>query len=120
MEGRFWDPPCPAFARMTGLYMEAARQRGCDPTIGRKLPGLLESAGFENVQSTLVQPFGRDGDVKELAMLDCANITDAIVRQNLLSRVEADAIAVEIDAYAQRVDTTMSLPRVFQAVARKR
>ena len=42
MEGRFWDPPGAALTRMTELYMEAARRRGCDPTIGRKLVRLLD------------------------------------------------------------------------------
>ena len=119
MEGRFWDPPAAALTRMTELYMEAARRRGCDPTIGRRLVRLLGHAGFENVQSTLVQPFGRDGDVKELAKLDFANIADAIVSLGLMGRSEADALAAQVNAYAERPDTTISLPRLFQVVARK-
>ncbi|MFO0993079.1 MAG: methyltransferase domain-containing protein [Hyphomicrobiales bacterium] len=120
MEGRFWDPPVAALTRMTELYMEAARRRGCDPTIGRRLVRLLGHAGFENVESNLVQPFGRAGDIKELAKLDFANIADAIVSLGLLGRAEADALAAQVNAYAERSDTTISLPRVFQVVARKK
>jgi len=120
MEGRFWDPPGAALTRMTELYMEAARRRGCDPTIGRRLGRLLGHAGFENVQTMMVQPFGHEGDVKELAMLDFANIADAIVSLGFLGRGEADGLAAQVNAYAQRSDTTISLPRVFQAVAKKK
>jgi ubiquinone/menaquinone biosynthesis C-methylase UbiE len=120
MEGRFWDPPGAALTRMTELYMEAARRRGCDPTIGRKLVRLLGHAGFADVQSSLVQPYARDGDVKEMAMLDFANIADAIVALGLLGRAEADGLAQQVNAYAQRSDTTISLPRIFQVVAKKK
>ena len=120
MEGRFWDPPGAALTRMTELYMEAARRRGCDPTIGRRLMRLLSHGGFDNLQMTLVQPFARSGDVKELAKLDFANIADAIVSLGLLGRGEADALATQVNAYAQRSDTTISLPRIFQVVAKKK
>lgn len=119
MEGRFWDPESAALARMTELYMEAARRRGCDPTIGRKLVRMLGSAGFDNAQLTLVQPFGRQGDIKDLAIADFANIADTIVALGFLGRGEADALAGLVNTYARRSDTTISLPRVFQVVARK-
>jgi len=120
MEGRFWDPPGAAISRMTELYMEAARRRGCDPTIGRSLVRLLNHAGFENVDSRMVQPYGREGDVKDLAKLDFANIADAIVSLGFMGRSEADGLAAQVNAYAERSDTTISLPRVFQVVARKK
>jgi ubiquinone/menaquinone biosynthesis C-methylase UbiE len=120
MEGRFWDPESAALARMTELYMEAARRRNCDPTIGRKLVRMLSLAGFETVESNLVQPFGQDGDVKEIAILDIANIADTIVSLGFLGRGEADALASLVNAYARRSDTTIALPRVFQVVAWKK
>jgi len=119
MEGRFWDPASPALTRLTELYTRAATMRGGDPTIGRKLTRLLEDAGFAIAHSALAQPFGRDGDVKQLAMLDFANIADSIVALGLLQRAEADALAGDVNAFAARADTTISLPRVFQVVGRK-
>jgi len=120
MEGRFWDPASPALSRLTDFYTRAAKMRGGDPTIGRKLTRLLDDAGFAIAHSALAQPFGRDGDVKQLAMLDFANIADSIVALGLLERLEADALADEVNAFAERSDTTISLPRVFQAVGRKK
>ena len=119
MEGRFWDPPSAALTRLTDLYVAAATKRGGDPFIGRKLVGMLETAGFDIAQSSLVQPFGRDGDIKEMAMLDFANIADALVDGGFLGRPEALRLGGEVDAFARRADTTISLPRIFQAWARK-
>ena len=45
-EGKFCEPPCPAFERHAELYVAAARQRGADPFIGRRLVRLLEEAAF--------------------------------------------------------------------------
>ncbi len=99
--------------------MNAARQRGGDPCIGRKLAGMLERAGFRDVRSTLIQPFARVGDIKEMAMLDFANITDTVMKLGLLQRAEAETLAAEVNTYAGRPDTTISPPRIFQAWARK-
>ncbi len=119
MEGRFWDPPSEALSRLTELYMGAAKMRGGDPVIGRRLTRMLGDAGFAIAHVSLAQPFGRDGDVKELAMLDFANIADTVVTLGLLDRDEADGLASAVNQFANRADTTISLPRVFQVVARK-
>ena len=58
--GKFCDPPNQAFERHAELYIAAAQKRGVDAFIGRRLARLLEGAGFTNVDTSLVQPFGRD------------------------------------------------------------
>jgi SAM-dependent methyltransferase len=41
---RLW-PECPRVAAVWEAYQESYRRLGCDPLIGRKLPGLLHEAG---------------------------------------------------------------------------
>ena len=60
MHGKFCDPPNQAFERHAELYIAAAQKRGVDPFVGRRLVRLLEDAGFANVDTSLVQPFGRE------------------------------------------------------------
>ena len=42
--GMFCHPPCDAYQRFVELYIAAVRQRGADPNIGPRLPGLLADA----------------------------------------------------------------------------
>ena len=81
--GHFCDPDCPAFSRYSELYAEAARQRGADAFIGRRLARMLDTAGFADVDSALVQPYGRSGEVKLVSSLTFAAIGDAIVAAQL-------------------------------------
>jgi SAM-dependent methyltransferase len=117
--GHFSDPPCPAYDRYSELYAEAARRRGADAFIGRRLVRLLEAAGFVDVGSSLVQPYGRTGDVKQVASLTFAAIADAIVTSGLATADEVAKVAAELKAFTDRPDTTLSLPRIFQVWGRK-
>ena len=118
-DGKFCEPPCPAFDRHVELFVAAVQKRGGDPFIGRRLSRLLEEAGLSGVETSLVQPFGRSGDVKQIASLTFAAISDGLVAQGIASAEEVARVASELAAFAEQPDTTMSLPRIFQAWGRK-
>ncbi len=113
--GHFCDPPCPAFDRYVELYTAVAAARGADACIGRRLVGLLEGAGFDAVGSALVQPFGRSGEVKQMASLTFAAIGDSVVSAGLAPAAEVERLRLELHEHAARPDTTQSMPRIFQA-----
>jgi hypothetical protein len=117
--GYFCEPDCPAFDRSNELYIAAAQGRGCDPFIGRRLSKHLEAAGFDDVGTGVVQPFGREGDAKQIAALTFAAVSGGIVAQGLATQAEADSIQAELDAFTARPDTTFSLPRIFRAWGRR-
>jgi len=113
--GKFCHPPNRAFERHAELYIAAAQKRGVDPFIGRRLVRLLEGAGFANVDTSLVQPFGRSGEVKQVASLTFAAIADGLVTQGIASADEVARVASGLAAFAAEPDAVMSLPRIFQA-----
>ena len=117
--GHFCDPHCPAFYRYSELYAAAAQLRGADAFIGSKLVRMLDEAGFTAVGSSLVQPYGRSGEVKQISSLTFAAISDAVVASKLATAEEVAAIKAELQAFAARPDTTLALPRIFQAWGRK-
>lgn len=117
--GHFCDPHCDAFYRYTELYVGAAKLRGVDAFIGRRLPRLLDGAGFAGVDSSLVQPQGRRGEVKEVTSMTLSAISDALVASGLTTTQEIADLKAELKAFAARPDTTVSLPRIFQAWGRK-
>jgi ubiquinone/menaquinone biosynthesis C-methylase UbiE len=117
--GKFSSPENAAFNTTVALYMELSRRRGGNPIIGRRLAPLLEDAGFRDVGTTLVQPFSRAGDAKEIALLTFEAIADGLVTEGLASRAEITRLTRELKAFNRRPDTIVSLPRIFQAWGRK-
>lgn len=114
-DGQFCDPPCAAFDRAGALYVAAAQRAGGDPFIGRRLGRLLEGAGFTAVDTALTQPFGRGGDVAEVACLTFEAIAGAVEQAGLAGPDEIARVTRELRAFAAAPDATLSLPRIFQA-----
>jgi SAM-dependent methyltransferase len=119
IDGHFWHPPCRAVERATEMYKAVVRRNGGDPIIGRRLQGLFEEAGFPGVNTAVAQPFGRDGDAKQAVRLTFASTTGAMIEAGHATLEEIDDIQAELDAFTARPDTTISMPRIFQAWARR-
>jgi ubiquinone/menaquinone biosynthesis C-methylase UbiE len=117
--GRFCDPPSPALERADALYVKAAQARGGDPFIGRYLDRYLEAAGFVDVATSLVQPYSRRGEAKMAVLLTLKATADGLVATGLIAREEVDRLIADVEAFTEREDTAISLPRIFQALARK-
>jgi hypothetical protein len=108
--GQFCDPSSAAFDRYGELYVAAARSRGCDPWIGARLGRLLEAAGFSDIEITLAQPFGRNGDAKHVASLTFAGIADILAATRLASAEEIAQIGGGLGLAALAVDPGTTSP----------
>jgi hypothetical protein len=80
---------------------------------------MLDAAGFADVNSSLVQPYGNTGDIKQVSSLTLSAISDAVIASKLATAQEMAAIREELAAFAARPDTTIALPRIFQVWGRK-
>jgi SAM-dependent methyltransferase len=114
-EGVFCHPYSAAFQRLIELYTPAARRRGGDPNIGLRLPGLLLDAGFERVQTNVVQPAGLDGDVKLLYAASMECVADSVVADGIAGRDEVDRVIAELYELARDKRSFVGHPRVTQA-----
>lgn len=114
ISGSFCHPPSAAFQRGTELFAGAMRANGGDPNLGRRLPLLLRAAGLESVGVHVVQPAGWQGGVKRIQALTLAATRDAILAAALASSEEIDAILDQLDAFAERDDTVVSVARIAQ------
>ena len=54
--GHFCYPKCRAFEQYIELYQQVVKSKGGDPEIGPKLPGMLQKAGFKQVNLNVIQP----------------------------------------------------------------
>jgi SAM-dependent methyltransferase len=118
-DGYFTYPESKAFQRYKELYCKVVRRRGGDPNIGPRLPILLSDGGFENVEMTVVQPMGTQGEVKLMNPITLENIADAILQDGLASRQEIDPLIQELYRFAENPRTVAGLPRIIQAWGRR-
>jgi SAM-dependent methyltransferase len=114
-DGYFTYPESKAFQRYKELYCKVVRRRGGDPNIGPRLPILLSDGGFENIEMTVVQPVGTQGEVKLMNPIPLENIADAILQDGLASRQKIDLLIRELYRFAENPRTVARLPRIIQA-----
>jgi SAM-dependent methyltransferase len=115
IDGYFWHPPSPALDQYLDWYRRAHRARGGDPTIGRRLPGLLRDAGLTDIDIRVVQPAGTTGDIKWIAPLTLSASADAIRTNGIATAAEIDRLHADLEAFSADPTTLVSMPRVVQA-----
>ncbi|MBX3186619.1 MAG: methyltransferase domain-containing protein [Labilithrix sp.] len=117
--GYFCHPRRDAHDRYVELYTKAVQNRGADPLIGPRLPGLLADAAFEQVSMHIVQPMGTKGEVKLIPALTMKAIGGSVVADGLSTEEETERLVTDLFAAAEDPRTMMGLPRVFQAWGRR-
>jgi SAM-dependent methyltransferase len=116
--GQFCHPESRAYRRFWELFPATIRANGGDPTFGPHLPGLLARAGVRDIDARVIQPAGRDPDVKLMPALTFENTIDAVVGTGLATREAVEAMVDELYALAADPDAVVALPRVVQAWGR--
>ena len=120
MAGHACHPPSGAFDFYYQCYLKAARLRGGDPFIGLDLDRLFRKGGFGNVRTTLVQPFGREGDVKLIPELTLSVMRDGIVSAGIATEDEVEDALSNLETLRVSTDTVFFMPRIFQVIGRHR
>lgn len=117
--GHFAEPECRALQQFVELYTRSVEARGADPNIGPRLPGLLRTEGFGNVQMRLVHPAALAGGIKLLTCVTLEDIADTVVQDGLTTDGGVRETIEELYAFARDPCTVLGGPRVFQAWGRR-
>jgi SAM-dependent methyltransferase len=117
--GYFSHPESSALRRYCELYCAIVARRGGDPNIGPRLPSLLQRAGFQGIDVSVVQPVGLQGEVKLMNPITMQNIAGAVLEDGLATREEIDEIVRELYEFAADPSTLAGLPRIVQAWGRR-
>jgi SAM-dependent methyltransferase len=117
--GSFCHPHCPAHQRYLELYRQVVRQRGGDPDIGPRLPGLLREAGLRDIRIGLVQPVHIEGDGKYIASITMRRIADAVVAEHLAGTDEVEVVVAGLETAARDPGYVIGMPRIFQCSGRR-
>lgn len=118
--GYMCHPESPAVRRYVELYSAAVRARGGDSCIGPRLPSLLCEAGFTDVQMSVAQPAGIEGEVKLISPITMENIAGAVIAEGLATQADIDVLVEELYAFARTPGTLGCLPRVVGAWGRNK
>ena len=113
--GHFCFPENTAFNRYIQLYSQVVLDKGGDPNIGPRLPGLLTETGFKEININVVQPAGIKGEVKLIAAITMENIAHAVLSTGLAVEEEIDEVIRGLYVIASDKHTFVSLPRIVQA-----
>jgi SAM-dependent methyltransferase len=116
--GHFAEPHCPALSRYVELYTTSVRNRGGDPNIGPRLPGLLRDAGCNDVKMRVVHHVALEGGIKLLSCVTLENIAEAVLEDGLTTEEELSATINEFYAFARDPHTVLGGPRIFQVWGR--
>ena len=108
-----------AFTRTIELMSDAMRRRGGDPTLGRRLAVLFHEAGFDEIETEVVQPGTLHGDAKMIQHLTLINIRTTLLDLGLATSQEIDELIAELADFVNRTDTYVTTARVFQCRGRR-
>jgi SAM-dependent methyltransferase len=112
--GTFCYPPNITFQRHVDLVGQVMRYHGGDPMIGLRLTEMFREAGLTNVGVQIVQPVFQEGPGKHIAHISLERTTQALTAAGIASAEEVAATVAELAAFAERPDSIMSPPRIFQ------
>jgi SAM-dependent methyltransferase len=117
--GHFTYPESNALDRYLDLYCAVVTRRGGDPNIGARLPSLLQSCGFVDVDVAVAQPVALQSEAKLLNPLTMERIAEAVLEDGLETRAEIDELVRKLYAFAADPTTLAGAPRVVQASGRR-
>jgi ubiquinone/menaquinone biosynthesis C-methylase UbiE len=116
--GHFSEPDCPALRRYVELYTRSVQLRGADPNIGPRLPGLLQNAGFADIQVKLFHPVALHGGIKLLTCVTLEAIAETVLKDGLTTEEELRSTIEELYIFARNPHTVLGGPSVFQVWGR--
>ncbi len=115
--GHFSEPSNRAMDAFIHLYSKAALNRGTDPNIGSRLPTLLHTMDFLNVDFQVVQPVSMSGGIKSLTQLTLENISDSILQDGLMNKSDLEQLIQDFHKFTSDPTTLIGGPRIFQVWA---
>lgn len=119
ISSHLYFPPNAAVARYIEIYEASARNRGADPDIGQKLPGMFVHAGIQDIGVDVAMPLFLSGPGKSIARLTLANIAESAIDSGMTDSSEVKRLLDEIAAFERDTTTIISTAQIIQVWGRK-
>jgi hypothetical protein len=110
------EPPHPAWGRLFEIFERIYSRDGKDLRIGRRLPGLLRTAGLKDVECNTHVRVNRPGDLHQRQLIMFVKqLWRQIIDLKLINEPELIATFQELECHLARSDTLVVSPLMFQA-----
>lgn len=94
------QPSLPAWDRLKEVFAEVARGKGVDLFIGRRLPGMLRTAGLVDIQvKPLIYTYGHQDSARLLFLQFVENAREEILSRGLLREKELTDLLTAVRAH---------------------
>ncbi len=103
-----------AFNRYIELLSAATTQDNGNPNIGSSLPQLLADIGFQKREAAILPRIFLSGEQKQISSLCLESIGAKILKNQLVSPLELNALIEELKHFERLPETISSLPGVYQ------
>ncbi|MEM6964225.1 MAG: methyltransferase domain-containing protein [Bacteroidota bacterium] len=107
-------PHCYAFDRYFELFISLKQRKQQDAKVGSKLLAYLKDAGFQDVKAQMIAPSFLSTNNKPITSLSLESISEELLKENLISKSELQALLFEIKDFESRSDTMITLPSIYQ------
>lgn len=114
------DPPLDAWTRLVDLLNSFSQLNGTDLFVGRRLPGLLRSAGLADVQSRPIVHIYEPGHGRRTILADFVdNLSERIIDAELITRGELDQLQATLRRHLDDPNTLVLSHLFIQAWGKK-
>jgi ubiquinone/menaquinone biosynthesis C-methylase UbiE len=113
------DPPTAALDRLQDIYAATVRFHGGDPTIGPRLPALLDAAGFTDIHQATVTNTMTTADDKLFLSELLDNMRPAILEAGAATAAELEQVREAVEAAARDPKTVFYQARIHQVWGRR-
>lgn len=111
-----YDPPLPAWARLSELLDTYAEMNGIDRLVGRRVPRMLREAGVQDVHVSPTVHLYPPGHPRRMLLLDLvANVRDRILGKSLIGEVELDQLIAAVKRHLEDPGTLVLSSLYIQA-----
>jgi ubiquinone/menaquinone biosynthesis C-methylase UbiE len=110
---QFIEPPCDAFDNLNRLAGEAQRAYGGDRCIGRKLPHIMQSAGFRDIRFETITITSLDIPLEEYLTITTR------FKAMLVGTIEAKKLMEQVLEHCQQQPTPLLMVGIVACVGRK-
>lgn len=110
---QFIEPPCEAFDRLNQLAGEAQKTYGGDRYIGRKLPHIMQSAGFTDIRFQTITVSSLDIPLEEYLTITTR------FKAMLVGTSEAENLMDQVLEHCQQQPTPLLMVGIIACVGRK-
>ncbi len=111
-------PDIPELGDLYQAYCRRGRANGGDPCIGRRLPGIMQKAGFANIDFEAVVAHSRIAGDEAFRRSEGSGIPAQLVRDGYLPRETMDSLAAKWSDTLRREDHVL-MRELFMAAGQK-